>query len=52
MSDIVLEIIIEVLEESVKRNGDIPLTNRHLLNILRMAERRQTADGPDAGDEP
>ena len=26
-----------VLERSVERNGEIALTNRHLLNIVRMA---------------
>jgi hypothetical protein len=50
MSD--LEHIIEVLQESVRRNGDIPLTTKHLLNILRMVERQQIVDGPDEGDEP
>ena len=51
MSDIVLEHLIDVLEESVKRNGNIPLTNRHLLNILRMVERR-SVDISDGGIEP
>jgi hypothetical protein len=32
-----IDIIIEVLEKSVKKNGEIQLTNRHLLNILKMA---------------
>jgi hypothetical protein len=31
--------VIKVLEESVKKNGEIQLTNKHLLNILRMADR-------------
>ena len=32
--------IMEVLELSIKKNGVMPLTNQHLLNILRMAEKR------------
>lgn len=33
------EALIEILEESVKRNGEKPLTNKWLLNILKMAQR-------------
>lgn len=29
----------KVLEASVEKNGEIPLTNRHLLNIVKMAIR-------------
>lgn len=52
MSD--LERLIEVMQESVRRNGSIPLTTGHLLNILKIAERKSEADdcGPDIGDEP
>ena len=52
MSD--LERLIEVMQESVRRNGSIPLTTRHLLNILKIAERKYETDdcGPDIGDEP
>lgn len=32
--------VIEILEKSVAKHGDKPLTTRHLLNILRMAERQ------------
>jgi len=35
-----IEDIIEVLELSIKKNGSMPLTTQHLLNILKMAERR------------
>lgn len=35
-----LETLIEVLEESVKKNGEKPLTNKYLLNILKMVERK------------
>ena len=31
--------LIEILEASVKKNGSIPLTTQHLLNLLKMAER-------------
>ena len=30
--------LIEVLEISVKKNGEIPLTNKHLLNICKMVQ--------------
>ena len=33
-----LDLLIEILEKSVKKNGDIELTNKHLLNILKMAK--------------
>lgn len=32
--------LIEVLEISVQRNGEKPLTNKWLLNILKLTERR------------
>lgn len=35
-----IEDIMEVLELSIKKNGSMPLTTQHLLNILKMAERR------------
>lgn len=31
--------IVEVLALSVEKNGEVPLTNRHLLNIIKMAIR-------------
>ena len=31
----------EILERSVKKNGEIPLTNKHMLNITKMAIRRR-----------
>ena len=34
-----LEDLIPVLEASIKKNGDKPLTLSHLLNILRMMAR-------------
>lgn len=34
-----LEMLIDILEVSVTKNGEIPLTNRHLLNIMKMAQR-------------
>jgi DNA gyrase inhibitor GyrI len=33
------EIFIEVLEKSIEKHGEKPLTNKYLLNILRMVER-------------
>jgi hypothetical protein len=29
-----------VLEHSVKKNGEVPLTNKHLLNILKIVHRK------------
>jgi hypothetical protein len=34
------EILMDILEESVAKNGERPLTNRWLLNIMRLAEKR------------
>lgn len=34
----------EVLEDSVKKNGTVPLTNTHLLNIIKMAQWRAEKD--------
>jgi hypothetical protein len=31
-----LETLIEILEKSVEKNGEVPLTNKHLLNILKL----------------
>lgn len=39
-----LQNIIWVLERSVKRNGEQPLTNKWLLNIMKMAERKAVYD--------
>ena len=36
-----LDHVIKILEQSVERHGSLPLTTPHLLNILRMAERRE-----------
>jgi|SanBayMetagenome_1026888.scaffolds.fasta_scaffold85367_2 ABC-type uncharacterized transport system ATPase subunit len=34
-----LEVLIDILEESLKKNGDKPITISHLLNIMKMTER-------------
>jgi len=34
------DILIEVLEHSVKKNGEVPLTNKYLLNILKIVHRK------------
>jgi len=36
-----IDIIIDILEKSVEKNGEIQLTNKHLLNILKMAQRKE-----------
>ena len=33
------EVLIEILEESLKKNGDKPITISHLLNIMKMTEK-------------
>lgn len=38
MSD--LEILKDILEASVEKNGEAPLTNRWLLNIVKLAQRK------------
>lgn len=35
-----LDYILEILEESLKKNGDKQLTISHLINIIRMAKRK------------
>lgn len=39
-----IEDLIWILERSVKRNGEIGLTNKHLLNIVKMLRRKQLED--------
>lgn len=39
-----LDYVMGVLEDSVKKNGEKPLTNVWLLNIMRMAQRRAERD--------
>lgn len=34
-----LDYIVEILERSVEKHGDISLTTGHLLNILKLADR-------------
>lgn len=38
------DILIDTLERSVKKNGEMPLTNKHLLNILKMVRKEQEKD--------
>lgn len=39
-----LDYVIGVLEDSIKRHGEKPLTNVWLLNIMRTAQRRAERD--------
>ena len=39
-----LSILRDILEASVEKNGEKPLTNKHLLNILKMAMRKRDID--------
>ena len=36
----IIEDVIAVLEASIRKQGEIALTNKHLLNIVKMAIRR------------
>ena len=36
-----LATLADILEQSVERNGEVVLTNKHMLNIVRMAMRRR-----------
>ena len=36
--------LIEILEESIKKNGEKPLTNKWLLNILKMVNKQIDQD--------
>lgn len=49
-----LEYLLEILEASLKKNGDIPITTKHWINIIKMAQRNMEKDelqadmiGPD-----
>lgn len=46
-----LENLIWILERSVEKNGEIFLTNRHLLNIIRMWERKDEYDREHEEDD-
>ena len=35
-----IQILIEILEKSIEKNGEKPLTNLWLLNILKQADRQ------------
>ena len=39
---ITLEQLAETLEKSVNKNGSIPLSNSHMLNLIRMTIKKQT----------
>lgn len=46
--------LIYILEESVKKNGEKPLTNKWLLNLLKMARYsiEEEESSPSIGDGP
>ena len=39
-----IDYITEILKQSVEKNGEVPLTNVHLLNIIAMAYRQEARD--------
>lgn len=47
-----LNALIDILEISVLRNGEIALTNKHLLNILKMADRKLTEEAQLCEEAP
>jgi hypothetical protein len=47
-----IDVLIKILKASIKKNGDKPLTLSYLLNILKLAEKKISYDGPSAGDGP
>ena len=45
--------LIEILEESVKKNGEKPLTNKWLLNILKLVNKQiENEDDFSGGFDP
>ncbi len=36
--------LIEILKKSIEKNGEIVITNKHLLNIIKMAIRKEKED--------
>lgn len=42
-----IEILIEVLEKGIEKNGEVPLTNKHLLNILKLVEKIEGENNDD-----
>ena len=45
--------LIEILEESVKKNGEKPLTNKWLLNILKLVNKQiDNEDNFSGGFDP
>lgn len=43
-----IEKLIEILEKSVEKNGEKPLTNKWLLNILKQTEKQVEQDKASA----
>lgn len=39
LCDNTLDMICKILEKSIEKNGDKPITSSHLLNIIRLADK-------------
>ena len=39
-----LDYVLDILEQSLKKNGDKPITTRHWINIIKMAQRQRELD--------
>ena len=44
-----LDLLIDVLEASVEKNGEKPLTNKWLLNIAKIAQSKRDSDEEGLG---
>ncbi len=40
-----LDYLLEILEASLKKNGDIPITTKHWINIIKMVQQQMEEDG-------
>ena len=45
------ETLIHILSVSVRKNGEIPLTNKHFLNIMKMCERMEAVEDEALSNE-
>ena len=51
-----LDNLIHILKRSVEKNGEIPLTNKHLLNMMKLVAKKEIDDDDEyhniADDRP
>lgn len=51
MSYLNVDALIEVLEASIKKNGEKTLTNRYLLNIVKFTLKKEYYDDEDRTED-